>query len=280
VVGAGYIGLELGIAMAKLGVQVSVLETGSQILPQYDADLVRPVAKRMRALGVRLHLDALASEFVDGKVRFSAGKDGSPQEIAAEKVLVAVGRRPVVDGFGLEALGLDREGPFLRIDDRCRTSMRDVFAIGDVSGNPMLAHRAMAQGKIVAEIVSGRPARWDKSVVPEVCFTDPEIVCVGELPRKGGDLRSVEFGFQANGRALTLNRTDGFVRVTWEPGRDLIRGLQAVGPHVSGMAAGFATAIEMGATLRDVADTIHAHPTLEEAIQEAAMGALQEALHA
>ncbi|HHT8911716.1 TPA: FAD-dependent oxidoreductase, partial [Burkholderia cenocepacia] len=188
-----------------------------------------------------------------------------------------------VDGFGLETLMLDRNGRALRIDDTCRTSMRNVWAIGDVAGEPMLAHRAMAQGEMVAELIAGRRRQFMPAAIPAVCFTDPEIVTAGWSPddahAAGVDCLSASFPFAANGRAMTLQATDGFVRVVARRDNHLIVGWQAVGRGVSELAAAFSQSLEMGARLEDIGGTIHAHPTLGEALQEAALRALGHALH-
>ena len=190
VVGAGYIGLELGIAFAKLGARVTVVEALSSILPHYDQELTQPVARRLVGLGVETLLNARALEFGKGEL-WVAEADGSERAIAADKVLVAVGRRARTSGFGLERLDLTMSGPFVRIDDKCSTSMRNVWAIGDVTGEPMLAHRAMAQGEMVAEIIAGEKRAFDHVAIPAICFTDPEIVAVGLAPdaREGGAWR-------------------------------------------------------------------------------------------
>ena len=276
VVGGGYIGLEIGTAMAKLGAQVTIVEMADRVLPQYDAALTKPVEARLAKLGVTVYLGARASTVSsDGVLTIETPK--GPTEIAADKILVATGRAPNVQGFGLEDLGLTMTGPFLRVDHRCATSMRGVYAIGDVTGDPMLAHRAMAQGVVVAEHLAGLPTVWDKRAMPGVCFTDPEVVVVGELP---SDAMAVSiFPFAANGRAMTMERTDGFVRVVHDKESEVILGIQAVGAGVSELAGEFALAIEMCATLRDLADTVHAHPTLGEAVQETGHLALGHALH-
>ncbi|MCL2430281.1 MAG: FAD-dependent oxidoreductase, partial [Alphaproteobacteria bacterium] len=196
---------------------------------------------------------------------------------------VAVGRQPNTDGFGLEGLDLGMNGAFIRIDNRCATSMRNVWAIGDVTGEPMLAHRAMAQGAMVAEIIAGERRAFDKVAIPAICFTDPEIVSVGASPEQaraaGHDIRVGVFPFTANGRAMTKAQEDGFVRVVARADNHLVLGVQAVGPGVSELSAAFGLALEMGARLEDLADTIHAHPTLGEAIQEAALRGLGHAIH-
>ena len=212
VVGAGYIGLELGIAFAKLGARVTIVEALSKILPLYDQELTQPVARRLGDLGVGTLIGARAASFSGGALKV-AEADGKQRTIAADKVLVAVGRRPRTSGFGLEKLDLTMSGPFVRIDDRCATSMRNVWAIGDVTGEPMLAHRAMAQGEMVAEIIAGGKRAFDR-VVPAICFTDPEIVAVGLAPdaarAQHGEIRVGLFPFRANGRAMTRQADEGF----------------------------------------------------------------------
>ncbi|GLR52440.1 dihydrolipoyl dehydrogenase [Shinella yambaruensis] len=282
VVGGGYIGLELGTAFAKLGAEVIVVEAMPQILPQYDAELVKPVAKRLADLGVSV-LTGVKAKGYSGEALTVETASGAEKRIAADKVLVTVGRRPRTEGWGLEDLDLDRAGRFIRIDERCRTSMRGVYAIGDVTGEPMLAHRAMAQGEMVAEIVAGRKRAWDKRAIPAVCFTDPEIVTAGLSPdearAQGYEIRVGLFPFNANGRAMTTQSEDGFVRAVARADTNLVLGLQAVGAGVSELSSAFSLALEMGARLEDIAGTIHAHPTRSEGLQEAALKALGHALH-
>ena len=284
VVGAGYIGLELGTAFAKLGSNVTVVEALPRILAQYDAELTRPVARRLEALGVKVLTGAKAKRLTGaGKSLAVETAEGKEVRLSADKVLVTVGRRPATEDSGLEELDLDRDGQSLRIDDQCRTSMRGVYAIGDVTGEPMLAHRAMAQGHMVAEIVAGHRRSWDKRCIPAVCFTDPEIVTAGLSPeeaRRGGrEIRLGQFPFTANGRAMTLTAEDGFVRVVARADNHVVLGIQAVGAGASELSAAFALALEMGARLEDIAATVHAHPTQSEAIPEAALKALGHALH-
>lgn len=281
VVGGGYIGLEIGTAFAKLGTKVTVVEAAERILPQYDAELTKPVAASLKALGVDVHLGAFASGHDAKAGRLTARRGEEEITVPAEKVLVTVGRRPVIQGTGIEDLGLDMAGSFVKVDDRCATSMRGVYAIGDLTGDPMLAHRAMAQGETVAEQLAGEDARWDKRCVPSVCYTDPEIVTVGHLPNASdnGRFGVASFPFQANGRSLTLGRKDGFVRVVYDRESELVLGIQAVGAGCSETAGEFALALEMCATLTDLTGTIHAHPTLGETLQEAALLGRGRALH-
>lgn len=284
VVGGGYIGLELGTAFAKLGAAVTIVEATAQILPQYDAELVRPVSRRLGELGVRVLTGVAAKALAaKGDGLLIETSEGREEELPADRILVTVGRRPKIAGSGLDELDLDRAGPYLRIDDRCRTSMRGIYAIGDVTGEPMLAHRAMAQGEMVAEIVAGRKRSWDKRCIPAVCFTDPEIVTAGLSPEEaraqGHDISIGQFPFSANGRAMVTQSEEGFVRVVARADTNLVLGLQAVGNGASELSAAFALAIEMGARLEDLAGTIHAHPTRSEALHEAALKALGHALH-
>ena len=284
VVGAGYIGLELGTAYRKLGAEVTVVEALDRVLPAYDEDLVKPVAASLRRLGVQLHLGCTVQGMnASGDAVCIRNAQGEESALPADQVLVAVGRRPRTGGFGLETLMLDMNGRAVRVDDQCRTSMRSVWAIGDVTGEPMLAHRAMAQGEMVAEIIAGRRRHFAPAAIPAVCFTDPEVVVVGRTPQEaaqaGLDCISAMFPFAANGRSLTLEAGDGFVRVVARRDNHLIVGWQAVGRGVSELSTAFGQSIEMGARLEDIAGTIHAHPTLGEAVQEAALRALGHALH-
>jgi len=289
VVGGGYIGLELGMAYAKLGAKVTVVEAEDRLLPAYDAELVRPVVRRLRTLGVEVLTGARAAGLSEGgssdagdALLVDAGGSGR-RSLPADLVLVATGRRARLQGFGLEQLDLAMNGPFVQIDERCATSMRNVWAVGDLTGEPMLAHRAMAQGVVVAERIAGQRSVFDGAVIPAVCFTDPEIVTVGLSPdeaRKAGrEVLTAQFPFAANGRALTMAAEEGFVRVTARADNHLVVGIAAVGSGVSELAGEFSLALEMGARLEDIGGTIHAHPTLGEAFHEASLRALGEALH-
>ena len=284
VVGAGYIGLELGMAYRKLGSEVAVVEASERVLPAYDEELTRPVLAALKRMGVVLHLrcsvQGLAQAGNALRVRTATADEFA---LPADQVLVAVGRKPRTEGFGLEELRLDMRGRAIAVDEQCRTSMRDVWAVGDVTGEPMLAHRGMAQGEMVAEIIAGKRRRFAPAAIPAVCFTDPEIVVAGLSPGQaaeaGLDCVTAAFPFSANGRAMSLEATEGFVRVTARRDGHLIVGWQAVGRSVSELATAFTQSMEMGARLEDVGATIHAHPTLGEAVQEAALRALGHALH-
>ena len=284
VVGAGYIGLELGIAFRKLGAEVTVIEAADRILPRYDEALTRPVRRWLQRNKVVLHLGATVTGRDGNNLQVETAR--GPLAIAADKILVTVGRRPLTAGWGLEEMGLDMAGHFVKVDDRCRTAMRNVWAIGDLVGEPMLAHKGFAQGAMVAEIIAGHRRRFDPASVAAVVFSEPEIVVAGMLPDEataaGIDAEIAQFPFAASGRALTLEAgaDGGFVRIVSDKQDQRVLGIQAVGHQVAELAGEFAHALAMGAVLDDLAHTIHVHPTLGEAIGEAALAGLGEALHA
>ena len=283
VVGGGYIGLELGIAFRKLGAQVAIVEMADRILPLYDKALTDPVMKWLTNHGVGLHLGARAGGFGDGKLSITT-RDGAPLQLDADKVLVTVGRRPRTKGWGLENMGVTMAGPFVKTDDRCATNMKNVWAVGDLTGEPMLAHKGSAQGEVVAEIIAGHDKRFNPVTIAAVCFTEPEIVSagLGPLDVEGRDdvITSV-FPLAAIGRALAIEAGEdgGFVRVLASKTDHRILGVQAVGQHVAELSNSFAQMMEMGAVLEDVAGVIHVHPTLGEAFHEATLRALGHAIH-
>ena len=290
IVGAGYIGVELGTAFAKLGSQVTFVEAEDRILPAFDAELTRPVARRLAALDVEVLISTKALRPGAGGPHelVVAGADGE-RTVPAEKILVTVGRRPNTAGLGLGGLGITTNGGAIVIDGRGHTSMRRVWAIGDVTGEPMLAHRAMKQGEIVAEAIAGHRSEFDARAVPAIVFSDPEIVVVGDDPaaaeQRYGELVVGRFPLAANGRTMTLGTSThgpsnhGVVRVVARASDHLVVGVQAVGPSVAELAAAFGLAMEMGATLEDIAGTIHAHPTVGESFHEAALAGLGRPLH-
>lgn len=274
VIGAGYIGLELGTAFAKLGSAVTLIDAATTILPQFDRELTRPVLRRLGQLGVTLKLGTSVIGWTEASGKLQLRDADGPHMLDVDHVLVTVGRIPNFDGLALEELNLHMDGPCIQVDDQCRTSMRGVFAIGDVTPGLMLAHRASAQAEIVADVVAGRTNAWDKVCVPAICFTDPEIATVGLQPDEAKALGPVtvsQYAFSANGRARTLDTTDGLVRIVARQADHVILGVQATGPGVSEMLASFTQAIEVGLRVEDIAAVIHPHPTLSEAFQEAAL---------
>lgn len=279
VVGAGYIGLELGSAYAKLGAQVTIVEAQDRILPLYDAKLVEPVRKWLNGHGVTLHLNAKALG-AEGDGLAIETAEGEKAILPADAILVTVGRKPATEGWGLENMAVAMDGRFVKVDETCATSMKNVWAIGDLVGEPMLAHKASAQGEMVAEIIAGKRRRFDPVAIPAVCFTEPEVVSVGLGPETPDTIAGV-FPFAANGRALSMQAGDdgGFVRVIARKDTHRIVGVQAVGQHISELVATFTQAIETGLVLEDVAGIIHAHPTLGESFHEASLKALGHAVH-
>ena len=290
IIGGGYIGLELGIALRRLGSEVTVIEGLDKVLAIFDDELRRPLTTWLRKNGVTSHVNCLAqgAEIKGDAVELSwKDGDGEMQSGTFDKVLVTVGRRPNTQGWGLEKMGLrmDSSERFIRIDDQCKTSMRGVYAIGDVAGEPMLAHRASAQGEMVAEIIAGHKRSFDPVAIPAIVFTEPEIVCVGMTPDEakdaGEEIITGKFPLAANGRALTMEaeKTGGFVRVVARESDHVILGIQATGSHVSELSGEFVLALEMGALLEDIAGTIHAHPTMSEAFHEGVLKTLGHAIH-
>jgi dihydrolipoamide dehydrogenase len=286
VIGGGVIGLEIGTVWAKLGAKVTVVEMMPQLLPGADPDLVAVVAKRLGKLGVEVHTSARARGAVvtgkTAKVTFEVG--GKGETVDADRVLVAVGFRPNSENLGLEAAGvrLDAKG-FVPVDAMMRTNVPTVFAIGDLVGPPFLAHRASKQGEVAAEVIAGHKSAMDVYAMPSAIFTDPEIGVVGltetEAKARGKDVRVGKFPFAASGRAMALMETDGFIKVLTDRASKQIVGVAVVGPEASELVAEAALAMEMTATAEDVGLTVHAHPTLAEAMMEAAKASLGEAIH-
>jgi dihydrolipoamide dehydrogenase len=285
VIGAGYIGLELGIAFRKLGAAVTVIETADRILPRYDEALTRPVRRWLQRAKVELHLGARVTGLDGNGTLAVETAAGQKLAVEADKILVTVGRRPLTEGWGLEEIGLDMAGPFVKVDDQCRTAMRNVWAVGDLVGEPMLAHKAAAQGAMVAELIAGAKRHFDPNLVAAICFTEPEIVTAGLAPDEaaasGIEITTAQFPFAASGRALTLEAggDGGFVRIVARKDDQRVLGIQAVGHGVAELAGEFAHALVMGAVLDDIAHTIHVHPTLGEAFGEAALVGLGHGLH-
>ena len=293
IVGGGYIGLELGCALSKLGAEVTVVEGMDSILAIMDKEIRRPLEIWLKKHKVAIHTNALArgaekkGKGASRKVHLTFQKEGEEQTIKVDKVLVTVGRKPNTKGWGLENMGIrmDTGGRFIRIDHQCRTNIPGIFSKGDVAGEPMLAHKASAQGEMVAEIIAGHNREFDKVAIPAIVFTEPEIVSVGlspeEAKERGEEIIIGKFPLAANGRALTLEaeKTAGFIRVTARESDHVILGVQAVGSHVAELHGEFVLALEMGALLEDIADTVHAHPTMTEAFHEGVLKTLGHAIH-
>ncbi|MDI3299307.1 MAG: dihydrolipoyl dehydrogenase [Bacillota bacterium] len=291
VVGGGYIGIELGTVYAKLGSRVTVVEALPEILTGVDRGLVAVVERRLRQLGVTVHKGASllggeppAAGARQGRVAVRLA-DGRELALPAEKVLVSVGRRPNSEELGLESVGLaaDAKG-FLAVDEQRRTRVPGLFAVGDLTGGPLLAHKASHEGIVAAEAAAGRRTAFEPRAIPAVIFSDPEIATAGlgeeEARRQGIEPLAARFNFAANGRALGEGRGEGFVQLVADKADHTLVGAQIVGPDASSLIGEAVLAIEMGATLEDLALTIHAHPTLPEAIMEAAGVGLGQPVHA
>jgi dihydrolipoamide dehydrogenase len=281
VVGAGYIGLELGTALAKLGTRVTVVEALDRVLPSVEESLTAPIRRRLRALGVDVRMRTTA-ERIEGDNLVVAGPDGEDR-VEAERVIVAVGRVPNTEDLGLGAAGIaPLDNGLIEVGEDMRATER-IAAIGDVVAGPALAHKATAEAAVAAEALSGLPAAFDARAVPEVIFTDPEIGTVGltEAQARDAGLDPVvaTFPLAASGRAGTLNERDGFTRLVTDRATDRVIGVHIVGPHASELVAGGALAIELMASPGDVAATIHPHPTLSEGLHEAAALALGHPIH-
>jgi dihydrolipoamide dehydrogenase len=286
VVGGGYIGLELGSVYAALGSQVTVVELLDGLLPGVDRDLVAPLARR---LGKRFKQVLLGTKLTT--VRASAtgvsvelSGEGAPASLEVDHLLVAVGRRPVTDDLGLEHTRAQRDTRgFVVVDAQRRTADPRVLAIGDVAGEPMLAHKALAEGLVAAEVAAGRPAAFEPQAIPAVVFTDPEIAWCGltedEARARGADVRAVKVPWSASGRAVAMGRTDGLTKLVFETASGRLLGVGLVGPHAGDLLAEGALAIEMGAVAEDLAGTIHTHPTLSETLGEAAELFLGRPIH-
>jgi dihydrolipoamide dehydrogenase len=285
VVGGGYIGIEIGTLYAKLGAKVTVVEALPAILPGNDPEIVKLVAKRLKALGVEVITGAKAKSWAEkaGRAVVTLDVGGKDQTIETDKVMVAVGRRPNFENLGLEEVGVKIEKGFVPVDKQQRTNVPGIYAIGDVAGQPMLAHKASREAEVVAEVIAGHNARFDVRCIPAVIFSDPEVASAGisadEATARGHKVKVGKFPFVALGRAIANADTDGFVKVVTDADSGEVLGIHVVGNGAGDVIAEAALAIEMGAVADDLSLTIHAHPTLPEAIMEAAKASLGEAIH-
>ncbi|HVP66209.1 MAG TPA: dihydrolipoyl dehydrogenase [Anaeromyxobacteraceae bacterium] len=286
VIGGGVIGLELGTVYAKLGSRLTVVEALPGLLTGTDPDAVRFVQRGLKARGAEVLVNAKAKklERQEKGLLVTVEADGAERVIEADKVLVAVGFRPNTERLGLEATGvkLDARG-YVSVNERYQTSVPSVYAFGDVTGPPFLAHKASKEAEIAAEVVAGKRSERDWVALPGAIFTDPEVASVGlseeEARRQGLEPIVGKFSFGALGRALAIQHGEGFVKVVADRESKLLLGVTIAGPEASDLIAEATLALEMGAYLEDVALTIHAHPTLPEAFMEACKAALGEAIH-
>lgn len=286
VIGGGYIGTELGSAYANLGAEVTILEGGKDILAGFEKQMTTIVKKGLKKKGVTIETTALAQgvEETETGVTVKYEVNGEAKSVEADYVLVTVGRRPNTDEMGLEEVGIEfGERGLIKVDKQCRTNVPNIYAIGDIVAGPQLAHKASYEGKVAAEAIAGEKSVVDYLAIPAVCFTDPEMATVGlsedQAKEEGFEVSTGKFPFAANGRALALNETEGFVKLVARKEDGLLLGGQIVGSGASDMIAEIGLAIEAGMTLEDVAMTIHAHPTLGEITMETAEVALGNPIH-
>ena len=289
VIGGGYIGLEISSYLAKLGSEVEILEAGKSLLSGVaDKDCVQVVARKLKKLGVKIHFNTFAKSYSKKSKSFevTAETDGSSQKFQADKILLTVGRKPNSDELGIKEIGIDLDDHgFVKVDAQMRTNHSHIFAIGDIAGQPMLAHKASHEGVLVAEVIAGQNRVYDAKTVPAVIFTDPEIASAGMLEEEckaAGytDLKIGKFPFAANGRAVSMMEAEGFIKMIADnSNNNVLLGVHIVGPEASNLISEAALAIEMGARLEDLALTIHPHPTLGETMMEAAEATLGHAIH-
>jgi dihydrolipoamide dehydrogenase len=283
VIGGGVTGLEMATMYAQLGGKVTVIEMLDQLLPGLDIELVRIIERAFRRLGVEYHVKSRAKEYREGKV-YAILEDGRDVSFPCDKVLVTVGRRPNTDNIGLEKAGVKTDShAWIPVDKKMQTNVPGIYAIGDVVGLPMLAHKASKEGIVVAEVIAGMNSEADFRAIASAIFTDPEIASVGlteaQAKEKGYDPIVGKFPFTALGRATIAGETEGFVKIIGDRKSDLVLGVHIVGPEASDLISEAALAIEMGATLEDIALTIHPHPTFGEGVMEAAEAAKKKAIH-
>ena len=285
VIGAGYIGMEIGTLYAKLGSKVAMVEALPTILPGTDPELAQVVARRLKKMGIETLTGAKAKSWAErgDRATLTVETAGGEVQLDADKILVAVGRRPNSEGLGLEKVGVRIDRGFIPVDRHQQTNVPGIYAIGDVAGQPMLAHKASKEAEVAAEVIAGHRAEMDVRAIPAVIFTDPEVASVGvtaeEAEKAGRKVKVGKFPFAALGRAIANHDTDGLVKVIVDAETSEVLGLHVVGNGAGDTIAEAALAIEMGALAADIGLTVHAHPTLPEAIMEAAKASQGEAIH-
>ena len=288
VIGGGVIGLEIGTYLSKLGSEVEVVEASPALFGGVvDKECTQVIARKLKKSGVKVHLNAFAKSYKKGdkSLELLAEVGGKPETILADKILLVVGRKPNSDECNLDKVGIAlTDRGFVQVDKQMRTSVPNIFAIGDIVGQPMLAHKASHEGVIAAEVIAGHNRVYDAKTVPSVIFTDPELATAGwteaECEQNGhSDLKIGKFPFGANGKAVSLMETDGFVKIIADAQSHVILGVHIVGPEASNLISEAVLAIEMGAVLEDFALSIHPHPTLGETMMESAEAALGHAIH-
>ncbi|HTX02691.1 MAG TPA: dihydrolipoyl dehydrogenase, partial [Candidatus Acidoferrales bacterium] len=290
IVGGGVIGLEFSTVYTRVGAKVLVVEALPQILTGTDLEISKTLGRILKKQGVEIMLDTKVGKIEKSGKTLKAtingeGTNGKDETREFDMVLVAVGRRPVTDTLNLAAAGLaaDDKG-FIAVDAQCRTKVSNIFAIGDVTGQPLLAHRAMKQGVVAAEVISGdKSAAFDPVAIPNCVYTDPEVATIGmseeEAKANGYEVRIGKFPLAASGRARTMNETDGLIKLVGDAKTDALLGMHIVAPQAESLIGEGVIALEMGATLEDIGLSVHPHPTLTESIMDAAEAAHGKAIH-
>lgn len=286
VVGGGYIGMELGMALAKLGSDVTVVEVAEYILPATSPQLTKEVVKKAKCLGMTIKTSTQIEtmEVENGKVTATFKEGENISNNTFQQAIVTIGRVPRTKELGLEQIGVEMdEKGLIPVDETCRTNIPHLFAIGDITPGPALAHKATKQGIVAAEVIGGLPSAVDSPFIPYVIFTDPEIAGVGmtkeEALEKGYEVKTAQFPFQANGMALATDAKDGFVEVIVDKETHLLLGCHIVGKNASQLIGEGVLGIELGARVEDIALTVHPHPTLTEGWVEVAQAVLGKAIH-
>jgi dihydrolipoamide dehydrogenase len=287
IIGAGVIGLELGSVWGRLGAEVTVVEFLDRILPGTDAEVAKQFQRMLEKQGFHFHLGHKVTKVektaADLAVHIEPSAGGDAAVLAADTVLVAIGRRPVTDGLGLDAVGVAQERGRVVIDDRFATNVPGIYAIGDVVRGPMLAHKAEDEGIAVAEILAGQHGHVNYEVIPSVVYTVPEIASVGateeDLKANGIAYKTGKFPFTANGRARAMRHTEGFVKILADAATDRVLGVHIIGAAAGELIAEACVLMEFGGSAEDLARTCHAHPTLSEAVREAALGVDKRSIH-
>ena len=288
VIGGGYIGLELGSVWSRLGAQVTVIEFLDRILPNMDRELGPALQRLLTRGGMKFKLSTKVTAAQPGNdgvsLRLEPAKGGDGEMLVADVVLVAVGRRPFADGIGVDEIGVARDGSGrIAVNENYATNVTGIYAIGDAIAGPMLAHKAMEEGVALVERLAGQQTQVEYDAIPSVVYTWPEVAAVGkteeELKSEGVEYRVGKFPFTATPRARTNGDTDGFVKILAERATDRVRGIHIIGPDAGTLIAEAALALEFGASAEDIARTCHAHPTLNEAVKEAALAVDGRAIH-
>ena len=286
IIGGGYIGTEMATVYGKLGCKIDIFEAADKLIPMLDPEIVKVVEKKITTFDVAVHFNTMAksAKVENGQVTVTYESEGKTLTKTVDKVMVVVGRRPNSNTVGLSDIGVELDDHhFIPVNEKMQTIHSHIYAVGDVAGQPMLAHKAERQGKVAAEVLSGLPSAYDNKVVPSVVFNDPELMSVGmtleQATEAGYDAVDGKFPYSALAKSHFTYMPEGFIKMVMEKGTGLILGCHAVGPHVTELVAEATLAIEMGATVEDIGNTIHPHPTISESMMEVADVVLGKSIH-